>query len=98
MLLPGSFPELTRLAKALQEHPALRLRLEGHTDNVGSVTENQLLSEKRVATIKAYLVKRGVMETRLETQGFGGSRPVAPNDTEEDKRKNRRVEFVVVGQ
>jgi outer membrane protein OmpA-like peptidoglycan-associated protein len=97
-LLPGSFPELTRLAQTLKENPTLRIRLEGHTDNVGGVAENQLLSEKRVAAIKAYLMKRGVDDTRLATAGFGGTRPVAPNDTEDNKRKNRRVEFVILNQ
>ena len=96
VLLPGSFPELKRLAQTLADNPTLRIRLDGHTDNLGAAPANQLLSEQRVAAIKAYLVKRGVAGTRIETHGYGGSRPVAPNDSEVNKRKNRRVEFVVV--
>ena len=96
VLLPGYFPELKRLAQTLADNPTLRIRLDGHTDNLGAAPANQLLSEQRVAAIKAYWVKRGVAETRLETQGYGGSRPVAPNDSEVNKRKNRRVQFVVL--
>ena len=98
-LLPGSFPELNRLAQTLAENPTLQVRLDGHTDNVGDDKDprlNQVLSEQRVATVKAYLVKHGIAVARLSTQGYGGSRPVAPNDTEAHKRQNRRVEFVLV--
>src|SRR6476661_374088 len=96
VLLPGSFPELARLAQTLQEHPSLRLRLDGHTDNGGDPKANLVLSQQRVAALKAYLVKQGVAESRLETQGWGDTRPVAPNDSEANKRKNRRVEFVIL--
>ena len=98
-LLAGSFPELNRLAATLQQNPGLRIRLDGHTDNTGDAKDpapNQALSEQRVAAVKAFLVKRGVAADRLQTQGFGGSRPVAPNDSEEHKRLNRRVEFVIL--
>lgn len=97
VLLPGSYPELLRLAQTLQENPGLRLRLDGHTDNGGGAAENLVLSQQRVAAIKAFLLKRGVEAVRLDTQGFGDTRPVAPNDTEAHKRQNRRVEFVIVG-
>ena len=96
MLLPGSFPELKRLAQTLLDNPALRIRLDGHTDDAGPAPANQLLSEQRVAAIKTYLARRGVAANRLQTQGFGGSRPVAPNDSEAHKRQNRRVEFVLL--
>ena len=99
VLLPGSFPELDRLAEALAAHPTLQIRLDGHTDNVGDANDprpNQVLSEQRVAAVRAYLVKHGIAESRLSTRGYGGSRPVAPNDTEAHKARNRRVEFVIV--
>ena len=79
--------------------PGLAIRLDGHTDNTGDDKDpkpNQELSEQRVAAVKAYLVKHGVAESRLSTQGYGGSRPVAPNDTEAHKAQNRRVEFVIL--
>ncbi|RAK66903.1 OmpA family protein [Hymenobacter edaphi] len=97
-LLGDSKPELARLAKALREQPALRVRLEGHTDNQGPEDKNRLLSEQRAEAIKHFLVKYGVAAERLETAGYGPSRPVAANDTEANRRRNRRVEFVVLGQ
>ena len=98
-LLAGSFPELNRLAQTLAANPGLRIRLDGHTDNTGDAKDpapNQALSEQRVAAVKAYLARRGVAADRLQTQGFGGSRPVAPNDSEAHKAQNRRVEFVIL--
>ena len=98
-LLAGSFPELNRLAQTLAANPGLAIRLDGHTDNTGDAQDpkpNQVLSEQRVAAVKAYLAKRGVAASRLSTQGYGGSRPVAPNDNEAHKAQNRRVEFVVL--
>ena|GEM_PF-396950 len=96
VLLPGSFPELARLAQTLRENPGLRIRLDGHTDNGGDPKANLVLSQQRVAAIKAYLIKLGIDAGRLDTQGWGDTRPVAQNDTEANKRKNRRVEFVIV--
>ncbi len=97
--LPASYPELNRLVQTLAEHPGLAIRLDGHTDNTGDAKDpkpNQVLSEQRVAAVSAYLVKHGIAAARLSTQGYGGSRPVAPNDTEAHKAQNRRVEFVIV--
>ncbi|MDQ2771384.1 MAG: OmpA family protein [Bacteroidota bacterium] len=99
VLLAGSFPELNRLAQTLTENPGLQIRLDGHTDNTGDAKDprpNQVLSEQRVAAVRAYLARHGVVESRLSTKGYGGSRPVAPNDTEAHKAQNRRVEFVIV--
>ncbi|MDO7874632.1 OmpA family protein [Hymenobacter sp. ASUV-10] len=96
VLLPGSFPELKRLAQTLKDSPTLEIRLDGHTDNVGGPAENKTLSEQRVAAIKAFLVKQGIAENRLSTRGYGGIRPIAPNDTEANKARNRRVEFVIL--
>lgn len=95
-LLGSSKPELARLAKALNGQPALRIRLEGHTDNQGPEDKNQTLSEQRAEAIKAFLVKYGVAAERLATAGYGSTRPVAANDNEPNRRRNRRVEFVVV--
>jgi len=99
VLLASSYPELERLARTLQDTPGLRIRLDGHTDNTGDDKDprpNQVLSEQRVAAVKAFLVKRGVAPTRLATRGYGGTRPVAPNDSEQHKQQNRRVEFVIL--
>ena len=100
VLLPASFPELNRLAQTLAAHPTLQIRLDGHTDNTGDAKDpkpNQVLSEQRAVAVKAYLVKQRIDGARLSTRGYGGGRPVAPNDTEAHKRQNRRVEFVLVG-
>ncbi|MDO7876855.1 OmpA family protein [Hymenobacter sp. ASUV-10] len=98
-LLPASFPELNRLAQTLREHPGLRLRLEGHTDNVGddkNPRPNQFLSEQRAEAVRNYLLGQGIAAERLSTAGYGGSRPAVPNTTEASRRRNRRVECVVL--
>ena len=95
-LLGSSYTELNRLAIALQTSPATEVRLEGHTDNVGPADKNQQLSEDRVAEVKRYLVGRGIVENRITTVGFGGSKPKYSNEREETRRLNRRVELVIV--
>ena len=95
-LLPPSYAELNRLAVALQADPAIEIRLEGHTDNVGPPEKNQQLSEDRVAEVKRYLVGRGVEEKRITTVGFGGTKPRFGNEREETRKLNRRVELVIV--
>ena len=87
-LLPESRPALDRLAADFQANPALRLRVAGHTDRLGEPGKNQVLSEQRAATVKAYLVKAGVAASRLEAVGYGDTRPLYPSP---DVR-NRRVE------
>jgi OmpA family len=74
--------------------PELRLRIDGHTDDVGQPAANQALSEKRAAAVKAWLVARGVDAKRLEAKGFGQTKPAAANDTPEGRQNNRRVELV----
>ncbi|TVT42941.1 OmpA family protein [Hymenobacter setariae] len=87
-LLPESSPALDKLAADLRANPALRLRVAGHTDRIGEPGKNQVLSEQRATAVKAYLVKAGVAAARLETIGYGDSRPLYPSP---DVR-NRRVE------
>lgn len=96
-LLPGSYEELDRLAKFMQAHPEVKIELSGHTDNGGVPKANQLLSEERVATVKNYLVSKGVSADRIIGKGYGGRKPIAPNDSEENKSKNRRVEVKIIG-
>ena len=79
---------------AAHDQPSWNFAIEGHTDNTGSDAHNQALSEKRAISVKAYLVNAGVNASRLTTQGFGSSRPVASNDTELGRSQNRRVEIV----
>jgi OOP family OmpA-OmpF porin len=93
-----SAPTLKEIAAMLNEHGDLALTIEGHTDNVGNAESNQALSEKRAAAVKAALVADyGVDAARLETAGFGATKPVGANDTPEGRQTNRRVELVKKG-
>lgn len=94
-LLPMSFKELDLLIKSLQNNPNMKISLEGHTDNQGSATYNRALSEKRVQSVKNYLVSKGIDTNRLTKYSYGMERPIATNSTEEGRAKNRRVEFRV---
>jgi OOP family OmpA-OmpF porin len=96
VLRPESYPQLDKLVKTLITTPKLVIEIAGHTDNVGDRRLNQSLSENRAKIITSYLVRNGIPEERLHHTGYGDSRPAALNDTEMNKRKNRRVEFVVV--
>jgi OmpA-OmpF porin, OOP family len=96
VLRPESNEQLDKLLKTLNGNPGLHIQIAGHTDNVGDRRLNQALSENRAKVITNYLTNRGIGQTRLQPQGYGDSRPVAPNDTEDNKKKNRRVEFVVL--
>lgn len=92
---PESTPTLQAIGRMLTEHPELRLRVEGHTDADGEEAHNLDLSERRAASVKAYLVEsHGIDAGRLETVGLGESQPVADNLSAEGKQKNRRVELV----
>ncbi|HLZ16882.1 MAG TPA: OmpA family protein [Cyclobacteriaceae bacterium] len=91
-----SFPELDRLVTILKDNPGIFIQLEGHTDNLGSPAILQKLSEDRVETVKQYLVAHGIDQSRITGQGFGATRPLASGTSEEDRRKNRRVEFKIL--
>jgi outer membrane protein OmpA-like peptidoglycan-associated protein len=92
-LLNTSNKALNEIAKIMKEDTNLKLDIDGHTDNVGSETSNHTLSHNRANSVKAYLVKQGVDESRLVAQGFGESRPIADNKTATGRAKNRRVEM-----
>ena len=92
-LRENSYPELLRLVKILKDYPQVEIKLEGHTDNQGDPQLNVKLSLDRVNEVKKYLVQKGIGSSRITTEGFGGSKPVASNDQEETRKLNRRVEF-----
>jgi outer membrane protein OmpA-like peptidoglycan-associated protein len=96
-LLPDSYFELDRLVKVLSDNPQLKIEILGHTDNVGDPALNLKLSEDRVTTIKKYLISKNISEKRLSGKGYGGTKPIASNATEETRKLNRRVEFTIVG-
>ena len=93
-----SFPILDQVVKAMKENPTYNLEINGHTDNVGDPAKNMVLSDKRAAAVKKYLVSKGIDENRMITKGFGDTIPVADNKTTAGKAKNRRVEFKVIFQ
>ncbi len=92
-LKPESFAELNKLVTLLQQNPNTRIEVSGHTDNVGSAAINKRISKARALAVKNYLVSRGIEQDRIEYQGYGFDQPIAPNDTEEGRAKNRRVEL-----
>ncbi len=90
-----STPTLVEIGQMLQQHPDLKLTIEGHTDNVGDAASNQSLSERRAAAVKAYLVANYQIDaSRLSAKGYGASKSAAPNTTPEGRQMNRRVELV----
>lgn len=91
-----SFPYLDSLAEMLLRHPKWNIRLEGHTDSIGSELFNLELSKRRAEAVKNYLVAKGVQRERIEVKYWGEARPIAPNDTEENRMKNRRVEMFII--
>jgi outer membrane protein OmpA-like peptidoglycan-associated protein len=96
VLTAESFPELERFGDLLVKNPSLQIELQGHTSNEGDPAKNMTLSEERVKEIKKYLVSKGVLGDQIRTRAFGAQKPIAPNDTEENRKKNRRVEFLIL--
>lgn len=94
-ILPESFAELDRLAVFLVKNPQLKIKIEGHTDNVGDAEKNLQLSHSRARAVAAYLIKEGVDNERLSAEGFGGSKPLTKSEGGKYHPENRRVEFIV---
>ncbi len=95
-LRPESGPELDRLVTTLNEAPKMVVEVRGHTDNTGSNEINAKLSQDRAEAVREYFVSKGIEPDRIASKGFGESKPVATNDTDEGRQQNRRVEFVIV--
>ncbi len=94
-LIKKSTPILDQVAKVMLENPTYNLAINGHTDNAGDPAKNLQLSEDRAKAVKAYLMGKGVAESRLTAKGFGDTQPKASNATAKGKAANRRVEFLV---
>jgi len=86
-----SYPELDRLTRLIKDNPKYKIKIEGHTDNIGSESYNIELSRKRAESVRNYIVSKGVPQKRFSLIGFGSSMPIASNDTEEGRAMNRRV-------
>ncbi|TGE28580.1 OmpA family protein [Hymenobacter metallicola] len=95
VLLPSSFPALDQLTALLTKNPTMTIELRGHTDNQGDPQKNVVLSQERVAAVKAYLVEHGIGAPRITGIGLGGAEPRASNAREATRKLNRRVEFRV---
>ncbi len=91
-----SIAELDRLYKLLDEMPSLKIEISGHTDNVGSATYNQQLSENRAKSVVNFLKEKGIATGRLQYKGYGFTQPIASNDTPEGMQMNRRTEFKIL--
>jgi outer membrane protein OmpA-like peptidoglycan-associated protein len=91
-----SFAELDNLVDYLQKNPTLHLEISGHTDNTGNLQANKLLSENRAKSVVNYLISKGINANRLEFKGYGDTKPIADNATEEGKSQNRRTECKLI--
>ncbi len=93
---PESEVELDKVVQLLQDNPTVKIQIEGHTDNIGTAVDNQKLSEARAKATINYLIKKGIRAERLIAKGFGASKPIADNKTEEGRSQNRRTELRVM--
>jgi OOP family OmpA-OmpF porin len=91
---PESFPVVDAVAEIMKQNPKIKIEVQGHTDNRGNKRYNQDLSEKRAGAVMQALVARGIERERLRSQGYGMDRPLVPNDTDQNRALNRRVQFI----
>lgn len=94
-LKPGAMTTVDRLAQFMSDYPERSVRIEGHTDSVGSEETNQRLSEQRALAVQSALLARNIEPNRISVVGYGEGRPVASNDTQAGRQQNRRIEVVV---
>ena len=95
-LLPTSNAELDKLTALLKSNPTLRIELGGHTDNVGADAANLTLSDQRAQAVRDFVIAQGIDASRITAKGYGETKPVATNDTEEGRALNRRTEVTVL--
>lgn len=95
-LLPESYDELDKVVVFLKENPSIEIELAGHTDDAGKASLNLKLSRDRVNRVKYYLVEKGIAGVRVKGVGYGESRPIASNKTDDGRKMNRRVEFKII--
>jgi OmpA-OmpF porin, OOP family len=96
VLRAESLPELDRLVRLLQERPSMIIQIDGHCDDYGGHEYNMDLSRRRAKAVVNYLESKGISSARLIPRGFGKTRPVATNDTDEGRQLNRRVEYTIM--
>jgi outer membrane protein OmpA-like peptidoglycan-associated protein/tetratricopeptide (TPR) repeat protein len=88
--------ELQKIIAFMQAYPDIKIEVEGHTDNIGDARYNQNLSENRAKSVYNYLVQAGISSERIQSKGYGASRPIADNATEEGRQQNRRIAFKIL--
>jgi outer membrane protein OmpA-like peptidoglycan-associated protein len=93
IIRPISFTKLNEVVKILNEYGDYQLIIDGHTDNTGKADKNQILSDKRAASVKAYFIKKGIDASRMISTGYGDTKPLVENNSAANKAKNRRVEL-----
>ncbi len=91
-----SFPELNRVVQLIVDNPNIVIEISAHTDNIGSVSLNKLLSDRRAQSVVNYLLDNGVSQDRLVARGYGLTKPMVPNTSDENRALNRRVEFKIL--
>jgi OmpA-OmpF porin, OOP family len=95
-LLPQSYAEINKLYQLMTSNPSIRIKLEGHTDNIGGYDFNMKLSLKRVEAVVTYLIQQGIDPSRIEFAGYSYLQPIGSNENEEDRKSNRRVAFKII--
>jgi outer membrane protein OmpA-like peptidoglycan-associated protein len=95
-LLPTSIAELRKIGKLMRTNSSIKIEIAGHTDNVGNDASNLLLSQKRAKAVTDHLQKQGIEMSRLKSQGHGEAKPLNDNDSDENRAKNRRIEFKIL--
>lgn len=95
-LRPESYTELNKLVKFLKDNPAIKIEISAHTDDRGSDEYNYKLSENRAKSVMEYILSQNIDAGRITSKGYGETKPVAPNDTEENRQLNRRVEYIIL--
>jgi len=98
-LLPASFNILNKVGDILAKFPKAKFVIEGHTDDVGTMDRNMILSRQRAQSVQAYLKKNfKISDDRFILQGYGPTKPIVPNDSEQNRRRNRRVEIQIINE
>jgi OOP family OmpA-OmpF porin len=95
-LRPESFPELDKVKELMEQNPNLYIEIGGHTDDKGSDAYNEQLSQGRAEAVRAYLLEQWIEPERVSAKGYGKSKPEVPNDSDENRQINRRVEFTII--
>jgi OmpA-OmpF porin, OOP family len=91
-----SIPELEKIIRFMKENAQVSVEISGHTDNSGQSAYNQQLSERRAQSVYNYLIEKGIAKNRLLTKGYGSDKPIASNENETGKQRNRRIEFRII--